>query len=79
MYSNKKTLMGNILSKIADMEEDGTLPKFDPNYYVDILNLARKKGLKSEVMYSAMDIIRDNPTLTNEEAIMLSAKKWNLI
>jgi len=79
LYSNKKTLMGNILSKIADMEEDGTLPKFDPNYYVDILNLARKKGLKSEVMYSAMDIIRDNPTLTNEEAIMLSAKKWNLI
>ena len=71
--------MGNILSKIADMEEDGTLPKFDPNYYVDILNLARKKGLRSEVMYSAMDIIRDNPTLTNEEAIMLSAKKWNLI
>mgnify|MGYP003632573407 FL=1 len=71
--------MGNILSKIADMEEDGTLPKFDPNYYVDILNLARKKGLKSEVMYSAMDIIRDNPTLTNEEAIMLSAKKWNLV
>ena len=71
--------MGNILSKIADMEEDGTLPKFDPNYYVDVLNLARKKGLKSEVMYSAMDIIRDNPTLTNEEAIMLSAKKWNLI
>ena len=79
MYSNKKTLMGNILSKIADMEEDGTLPKFDPNYYVDVLNLARKKGLRSEVMYSAMDIIRDNPTLTNEEAIMLSAKKWNLI
>lgn len=71
--------MGNILSKIADMEEDGTLPKFDPNYYVDVLNLARKKGLRSEVMFSAMDIIRDNPTLTNEEAIMLSAKKWNLV
>lgn len=71
--------MGNILSKIADMEEDGTLPKFDPNYYVDVLNLARKKGLRSEVMYSAMDIIRDNPALTNQEAIMLSAKKWNLI
>ena len=71
--------MGNILSKIADMEEDGTLPKFDPNYYVDVLNLARKKGLRSEVMYSAMDIIRDNPTLTNEESIMLSAKKWNLV
>lgn len=71
--------MSNILSKIADMEEDGTLPKFDPNYYVDVLNLARKKGLRSEVMYSAMDIIRDNPTLTNEEAIMLSAKKWNLV
>ena len=71
--------MGNILSKIADMEEDGTLPKFDPNYYVDVLNLARKKGLRSEVMYSAMDIIRDNPTLTNEEAIMLSVKKWNLV
>jgi hypothetical protein len=61
------------------MEEDGTLPKFDPNYYVDVLNLARKKGLRSEVMYSAMDIIRDNPTLTNQEAIMLSAKKWNLV
>ena len=71
--------MGNILSKIADMEEDGTLPKFDPNYYVDVLNLARKKGLRREVMYSAMDIIRDKPTLTNEEAIMLSAKKWNLV
>ena len=49
--------MGNILSKIADMEEDGTLPKFDPNYYVDVLNLARKKGLRSEVMYSVMDIL----------------------
>ena len=54
--------MGNILSKIADMEEDGTLPKFDPNYYVDVLNLARKKGLRSEVMYSAMDLVKPNST-----------------
>ena len=35
--------MGNILSKIADMEEEGTLPKFNPNYYVDVLDLASKK------------------------------------
>lgn len=71
--------MGNILSKIADMEEDGTLPKFDPNYYVDVLNLSRKKGLRLEVMCTAMDIVREQPNLTNEEAIVKSAKKWKLI
>jgi len=75
----KKTFMGNILSKIADMEEDGTLPKFDPNYYVDVLDLASKKGLKGQIMYTAMDIIREEPNLTNEEAIVKSAKKWKLV
>ena len=62
--------MGNILSKIADMEEDGTLQKFNHNYYVDVLNLARTKGLRLEVMYTAMDIVREQPNLTNEVAII---------
>ena len=71
--------MGNILSKIADMEEEGTLPKFNPNYYVDVLDLASKKGLRGQVMYTAMDIVRENPNLTNEEAIVLSGKRCKIV
>jgi len=71
--------MGNILSKISDMEEDGTLPKFDSTNYGDVLNLARTKGLRQQIMFGAMDILRDNPTLTNSEAVIKSAKKWDLI
>lgn len=61
------------------MEEDGTLPKFDSTNYGDVLNLARTKGLRQQIMFGAMDILRDNPTLTNSEAVIKSAKKWDLI
>jgi len=71
--------MGSILSKIAEMEEDGTLPKFDPTNMYDILSLAGERGIKQQIMFDAMDIIRDNPNMSNEDAIIVSAKRWSLI
>jgi len=71
--------MGNILSKIREMEEDGTLPQFDPTNMGDVLNLAYSKGLRQQIMFDAMDIIRENPNLSNEEAVISSAKKWHVI
>lgn len=71
--------MGNILSKIREMEEDGTLPQFDPTNMGDVLNLAYSKGLRQQIMFDAMDMIRENPNLSNEEAVISSAKKWHVI
>jgi len=71
--------MGNILSKIREMEEDGTLPQFDPTNMGDVLNLAYSKGLRQQIMFDAMDMIRETPNLSNEEAVISSAKKWHVI
>jgi hypothetical protein len=71
--------MGNILSKIREMEEDGTLPQFDSTNMGDVLNLAYSKGLRQQIMFDAMDMIRENPNLSNEEAVISSAKKWHVI
>lgn len=61
------------------MEEDGTLPTFDPTNVSHILNRASERGYKAMIMYDAMDLIRSNPQLTNEEAIIECAKKWKVI
>jgi len=71
--------MGSLLSKIREMEEEGTLPKFDPTNMFDILTLAQSRGLRQQLMFDAMDLIRDNPKLSNTEAIITSAKKWHII
>ena len=71
--------MGNILSKIREMEEDGTLPQFDPNNMGDVLRLAADRGLRQQIMFDAMDMIRETPGLSNEEAIISSARKWRVI
>lgn len=70
--------MSNSYDKYLDLKEQGAF-EFDPTNMGDVLNLAYSKGLRQEIMFKAMDILRDNPTLTNEEVVILSAKKWNLI
>ena len=71
--------MGSLLSKIREMEEDGTLPVFDPTNVSDVLNRASGMGVKSMVLYAAMDIIRDQPQLTNEDAILKAADLWKVL
>jgi hypothetical protein len=71
--------MGSLLDKIHEMEEDGTLPVFDPTSASQVLYRASTFGLKTMVMYDAMDLIREEPNLTNEEAILQCAKKWKVI
>jgi len=71
--------MGSLLGKIRDMIEDGTFPKFDPENYMDVLALARTTGFRQQVMYTAMDIVREDPSLSNEQAILKSAKQWKII
>ena len=71
--------MSNLLSKIRDMEEDGTLPDFDPTNISHVLNRASDMGVKSMVLYAAMDIIRDQPQLTNEDAILKAADLWKVL
>lgn len=70
--------MSNSYDKFLDLEEDGAF-EFDPTDMGDVLNLAYSKGLRQQIMFDAMDILRGNPKLTDSEVIILAAKKWNLI
>ena len=74
-----KIKMGSLLGKIADMEANGELPQFDPTNMSDVLRLASERGLKHVIMIDAMDFLRNDSTQTNEEVVLLAAKKWNLI
>lgn len=71
--------MGSILSKIRDMEEDGTLPKFDPTNVNDVLMKASEYGWRQTILFGAMDLIRENPKMSNNEAILQMAKKYHII
>ncbi|MDC0008775.1 hypothetical protein OAE73_00240 [bacterium] len=61
-----------------ELKEEGAFD-FDKNNVSHLLRAAAERGLKSQILYSAMDYIRDNPNLTNDEAIILGAKRWNLV
>ena len=71
--------MGSLLGKIAEMEANGELPQFDPMNISDVLRLASERGLKHIIMIDAMDIIREDTALTNNDAIFTAASKWHLI
>ena len=71
--------MGSLLRKVREMQEDGTLPTFDPNNYSHVLQRASDRGLKTQVLFDAMDIIRENPGISNETAVLQAAKRWKLI
>jgi len=71
--------MGSLLRKIAELDASGELPQFDPTNVSHVLYEASERGLKSQILYTAMDLIRDNPALTNDEAILAASKSWNLI
>lgn len=70
--------MSNSYDKYLELEAEGAF-EFDPTNMGDVLNLAYSKGLRQAIMFDAMDILRENPEMTNEEVVILSAKKWNLI
>lgn len=71
--------MGSLLDKVREMEKDGTLPTFDPTSASPVLYEANLRGLKSVIMYDAMDYVRDNSTLTNDAAILMAARRWGVI
>jgi hypothetical protein len=71
--------MGSLLSKISDMEANGELPQFDPANINDVLRISSKYGLRYTIMNDAMEFIRNNPKISNDDAIMLAAQKWNII
>lgn len=70
--------MGNSYSKYLELKECGAL-EFDPTNVAHVLYKAADKGLKSQLLYKAMDFIRKNPELTNDDAILLVAKEFKLI
>ena len=70
--------MSNSYEKYLELKEEGAFD-FDPINAHHVLKEAYSKGLRQEVMYTAMDILRDNPDLTNEESILKAAAKWNII
>jgi hypothetical protein len=71
--------MGSIVDKIAELMEDGYTETFNPENVQDVLSRAYKTGWRQTVMFTAMDNIRSNPKLTNDEAILMSAKKYDII
>lgn len=70
--------MENSYTKYMELLEEGAFD-FDKNNVSHLLRAAAERGLKSQILYSAMDYIRENPSLTNDEAIILGAKRWNLV
>jgi len=70
--------MSNSYDKYLELEAEGAF-EFDPKNSSHVLKLAYSKGLRQQIMYDAMDILRDDPSLTNEEAILKSAKSWKII
>lgn len=70
--------MGNSYGKYLELKESGAF-EFDPTNVTQVLYKAADSGLKSQVLYEAMDFIRENPELTNDGAILLAAKKLKLI
>lgn len=70
--------MSNSYEKYLELEAEGVF-NFDPNNVNDVLNLAYSKGLRQEIMFDTMDLVREDSSLTNEQAILKSAKKWNVI
>lgn len=69
--------MNNLKESHSDMEGDDTTP-FDPTDITQVLKKATDRGIRHHIMFEAMDIIRDNPTFTNEQAILEAFKKWNI-
>jgi hypothetical protein len=70
--------MGNSYDKYLELEERGAF-EFDPTNVNQVLYKAADRGLKSQLLYKAMDFIRENPELTNDDAILLAAKEFKLI
>lgn len=70
--------MSNSYDKYLELEEEGAF-RFDPTNMSDVLKLAHSKGLRQQVMFDAMDILRNDPKQTDTEVIILAAKKWHLI
>jgi hypothetical protein len=70
--------MSNSYEKYLELKEEGAFD-FDPTNAQDVLKLAYSKGLRQQVMYDAMDVLRDDTQLTNEQAILKAATRWNLI
>jgi len=70
--------MENSYTKYMELKEQGAYD-FDPTKMSHVLKLARTSGLREQIMFTAMDILRDNPSLSNEAVIIMSAKRWHLI
>lgn len=71
--------MSSLLKKISDLKDSGEFPEFDPTNHIHVLDKARVRGLKTQILFEAMDIIRDNSEMSNSAAILKAAKRWNLI
>lgn len=70
--------MSNSYDKYLDLKEEGAF-EFDPNNIQHVLNKAYKKGWRPIIMLEAMDNIREDSKLTNAEAILKAAKKYNIV
>lgn len=78
VFNSKYNIMSNSYEKYLELKEEGAFD-FDPTNYEMVLQKAAKIGLKTQILYSAMDLIRDNSELTNSAAILLASKNWNVI
>ena len=70
--------MGNSYDKYLQLKEEGAFD-FDPTNATHVLEKSRAVGLRTQIMYDAMDIVRYQPNLSNEEAIIEAAKNWRVI
>lgn len=70
--------MENSYTKYLELKEEGVFD-FDPTNVNHVLEKSRKYGWKQTILFGAMDLIRDNPKLSNNEAILEMAKKYHII
>ena len=61
------------MSKLINMEES---PVHEVNEVYEILQTARKYGLESEVVWSALDSMKSNPDQTIVMAMLDGLNEW---
>ena len=69
--------MSNSYDKWLELKQEGKL-QYDPTNWKHVVNREEVKHLKTTILLEAMDLIRENQTLSNSAAILLVCEKMNI-
>jgi hypothetical protein len=71
--------MSDSIKKYEELMEEGKFQSSEEAKIDVLLFSLRNTGFRQQVMLTAIDMVRNDTTLTNEEAIIKAAKHFNVI